>query len=85
MNPFVEALIQYWPTIVAGVAGLLGGLIVYLTKRVKYKQLLCEQEIANAELQKAIIEGSYIICPSCGTKIMLKSVEIKTGGIDNEK
>lgn len=84
MNPFVEVLLTYWPTIVSAAAGLIVGFIVYLCKRVKYKEALVEKETANIELQKIIVEGSYIICPNCGHKIMLKDTTIKTGGNENE-
>lgn len=84
MNPFVETLIQYWPVIIGSLAGLLSGVCLYLAKRIQYKKALVEKELENLELQKSIIEGSYIICPGCGTKIMLKSAKIYTGGTTNE-
>lgn len=80
MNAFVEALAVYWPTIVAALAGLVVGFFCYLKSRCKYKQALTEKETENIKLQEVIVEGSYIICPHCHQKIMMKDITIKTGG-----
>lgn len=85
MNPFIQALQTYWPTIVAALSGLIIGFVAYLKARLTYKTTIAEKDTANAELQKVIIQGSYVICPDCGKKILIQSTTIHTGGIENEK
>lgn len=34
-------------------------------------------ETEKAQLETAIVSGSYIVCPNCGHKIFLKDVEVK--------
>jgi len=36
-----------------------------------------ELEIEKIELQKAIYNGTYILCPNCGEKIYLKDMKFK--------
>lgn len=76
----VETLIEYWPALVSGISLILGGLLTYIVARLKYKTKVAEKETTIAELQKAIIDGSYILCPSCGEKIYLKDAKVYTGG-----
>lgn len=84
MEKWLDVLFTYWPVIVSALAGLGVGFLTYLTKRTKYKTALVEKETENLELQKAIYEGSYIICPECGKKIFLKDSKVYTGGIKDE-
>lgn len=79
-NIFIDCL----PAIITGVAGLAGGFIFYLSKRLRFKTMVTEKEIENVKLQKAIVESSYIICPGCGKQVYLKDTKIYTGGVLNE-
>lgn len=81
----LETIIEYWPVLVTGLLGLGSAIGTYLIAKAKAKTKEAELELANIELQKAIIEGSYILCPSCGEKIFLKDAKIYTGGKKDEK
>lgn len=76
---------SYGPQIVSLIAPLLSAIVAFLivffnSKKAKfeYKEALAQKEKENLALQKAIIEGSYIICPNCGAKIFLKDVQVYT-------
>lgn len=73
------------PVIIASastIATALTAALVAILNAVKAKASLKEQlamaETANAELKKAIVESAYIVCPQCGTKILLKDQKIYT-------
>lgn len=84
MDKILEVVMANLPSIVTGICGLITGVIVFLCKRLKYRSILAEKDIENAELQKAIVTGSYVICPACGNKIKLVDTRVYTGGITNE-
>lgn len=48
-------------------------------KALEIENIKLEQK--SKDLEKAIIDGSYIVCPACGHHIFLKDVEIKTKGV----
>lgn len=77
---FIASVITILVTCIASIFG------VTVKMRADKKAL----EIANTGLQeeklrleRAIVEGSYIICPKCGHRIFLRDVEIKTKGVND--
>ena len=52
--------------------------INYAKKRAELKEAQATAEAEKAALQKAIVDGAYIICPSCGEIIYLKEQKIHT-------
>lgn len=85
MDNLIALLSDNLPSIITGALGLITGVIIYLSKRLKYKTQLVDAEIAKVELEKVIAAGSYIICPSCGKKIFIQDTKIYTGGIKDEQ
>ena len=80
-----DFLNSYGAQIVSLITPLLSAFVAFLvvffnSKKAKYeyKEALAKKEKENIALQKALIEGSYIICPSCGSKIFLKDVTVYT-------
>lgn len=80
-----EFLNSYGAQIVSLITPLLSAMVAFLvvffnSKKAKYefKEALALKEKENLALQKALIEGSYIICPNCGSKIFLKDVQVYT-------
>lgn len=80
-----EFLNSYGAQIVSLITPLLSAIVAFLvvffnSKKAKYeyKEALAQKEKENLALQKALIEGSYIICPNCGSKIFLKDVQVYT-------
>ena len=76
----IETLIEYWPVIVTALCGLCSAVVTYLIAKTKARTKEAELEAVNVELQKTMIEGSYILCPSCGSKIYLKDAKVYVGG-----
>lgn len=86
---FKEWFIENWPYIASVITAILTcvlGSLGYTVKvRSDNKALTIEKtrlEEEKTRLTRAIIEGSYIICPNCGEEIFLKDVEIKTKGVN---
>lgn len=85
MDSIIDLLIDNLGSIISLASGLIIGFIVFLTKRIKYKTALIEKDLENVKLQEAIINSSFVVCPSCGKKIQLKDSKIYTGGTLDEK
>lgn len=86
---FKEWFLENWPyiaslitVIVTAVLGSLGYNVKVSSdnKALRIEKTKLEEE--KTRLTRAIIEGSYIICPNCGEEIFLKDVEIKTKGVN---
>lgn len=80
-----QFLNSYGAQIISLVTPLVSAIVAFLvvffnSKKAKfeYKEALAQKEKENLALQKALIEGSYIICPNCGSKIFLKDVQVFT-------
>ena len=76
---------ELMPIIISSASVIIGALsaaLIAILNAVKakatLKEKLAEAETANAELKKAIVESAYIVCPQCGTKILLKDQKIYT-------
>lgn len=80
-----QFLNSYGAQIISLVAPVASAIVAFLvvffnSKKAKYefKEALALKEKENLALQKALIEGSYIICPHCSSKIFLKDVQVFT-------
>lgn len=81
MSIFIDNL----PVIITALVSVISAFLTMLLYMINKKKKLIELEIANVELETAIIKGSYIICPECKAKIYLKDTKVFTdGGISNE-
>lgn len=84
MKELLSQIIPYLPAIIttAGtVAAAICAMVVAYAKA-KTAKAECETEKAvlekeKVQLEQAIINGSYIVCPNCGTKIYLKDVSVQ--------
>ena len=70
-------------TVITALTAALIAILNAVKAKASLKEKLAEAETANAELRKAIIESAYIICPQCGTKILLKDQKIYYTKEDN--
>lgn len=84
MSAFKDFLVNNLDLILSVVVVLASSIATLCGFKVSYNKEKNQLQIANAELakakaelEKAIIDGSYIICPHCGGKIVLKDVQIK--------
>lgn len=78
-------IMSYVFTVLAAFVSFL--VVFFNSKKAKYeyKEQLAKKETENLALQKAIIEGAYVICPSCGSKIFLKDAKVYTQEVKNEE
>ena len=88
----MEILKEYLPQLLTIAVTILSALSACLvmffnSKKAKYEyqKTLTEKETENLALQKAIIEGSYIICPNCGHKIFLKDQKVFTQEVKKDE
>lgn len=72
---------NYLSTAIVAVLGIVSAFSAYLVSAINNKKKLKEVELANielkkeqAELQLAIYNNSYTICPFCGEKIYIKDM-----------
>lgn len=82
MNEFIQQVLPYLPAIIttagAVAAAICGVIIAWSKKTTAQNELELEKaqlEKDKVELERTIYEGSYIICPQCGRKIILKEME----------
>ena len=78
MQELLPIMITATTTIVTALTATIVSWLNASKAKARYKEKLAEAEKANAELKKSIIENAFIICPNCGTKIILKNQEIHT-------
>lgn len=78
MQELLPIMITATTTIVTALTATIVSWLNASKAKATYKEKLAEAEKANAELRKSIIENAFIICPNCGTKIILKNQEIHT-------
>ena len=78
MQELLPIMITATTTIVTALTATIVSWLNASKAKARYKEKLAEAEKANAELRKSIIENAFIICPNCGTKIILKNQEIHT-------
>lgn len=78
----LELIISLITILVASFASIAGISVKWRSdkKALEIENVKLEQK--QKDLEKAIIDGSYIICPNCGHQIFLKDVEIKTKGVN---
>ena len=76
MQEIWETTKTYLPSLITAIIACGVAFFAYLKNRANFKAKQTELEIENIQLKKAMIEGSYIICPNCGTKILLKDTKI---------
>ena len=88
-----EMLMQILPYLITAVCGIItagGTLIVSIMnakkKKYEYQEKLSEERSKNLaleakklELEKTMLEGAFIICPNCETKIQAKDMVFYTG------
>lgn len=72
MDIFLKCL----PEIASLLVGLVGAIVTFLITKYKGKKKQVELEIEKIELQKAVIENTMIICPTCKSKFKLKDAKI---------
>lgn len=82
MSEFLNQLVPYLPALIttagAVAAAICGVVIAWSKKTTAQHELEVEKtqlEKDKVELERTIYEGSYIICPQCGRKIILKEME----------
>ena len=97
-----ELILTHLPEIIIGIVGIISAasawiISIFNQKKAKaeYQTKLSEEkskslalEIQKAELQKAMIEGAFVICPNCKTKIKASELVFYTQeviGNENEK
>lgn len=85
MENLIALLSDSLPSLLTGGIGLAVGIVIYLSKRIKYKTEIVEAEIQKVELEKIIAAGSYLICPGCGKKIFISDAKIYTGGVKEDE
>lgn len=84
ITEFLPIIISGGTTLLAAVLGCLASF--FYAKKTKYdadatandlrkENLILQQE--KIELQTAIYNGTYILCPNCGEKIFLKDMQFK--------
>lgn len=78
----LELIISLITILVASIASLAGISVKWRSDKKALEIENIRLETKQKELEKAIIDGSYIICPNCGSKIFLKDVDIKTKGVN---
>lgn len=78
MNELLPIIITAASTIATAMTATIVAWLNASKAKANLKEKLAEAEKANTELKKAIIDNAYVICPNCGTKIILKNEEIKT-------
>lgn len=44
------------------------------------EEAIAKLELEKVELQRTIINGSFVICPKCGEHVVLKDAEVKLKG-----
>lgn len=84
MRDLIAQLIPYLPAIITTAGTVAAAICAMIVANAKAKTAKAECEIEKATLEKekvqletAIINGSYIVCPNCGTKIYLKDVQVQ--------
>lgn len=85
MTQLLESLLPYIISLGSAIIAALISLFTCLKSRSEVKQKKQELEIVKiekeksiAELEKSVIENSFIICPHCGTKIKVKDMDFRT-------
>ena len=78
MQELLPIMITATTTIITALTATIVSWLNASKAKATYKEKLAEAEKANAELRKSIIENAFIICPNCGTKIILKNQDIHT-------
>lgn len=78
MQEILPIMITAATTIVTALTATIVSWLNASKAKATYKEKLAEAEKANAELKKSIIENAFIICPNCGSKIILKNQELHT-------
>lgn len=83
MNEIIETLTPFISPIVSSLAAMIIAFVYAAKCHADKLKVKAEKDIAVAELEKenlalqrSIVENSYIVCPSCGTKIRLSEAEI---------
>lgn len=76
----MDTILKVLPELITLVVGLIGAIVTFLITHFKMKKKHTELEIEKIELQKAVIENTLVICPSCKAKFKLKDAVIASEG-----
>lgn len=84
MSELISQLTPFISPIVSSLAAMIIAFVYAAKVHADKLKIQAEKEIAvselekeNLALQKAIVENSFIICPSCGEKIKLSEATIQ--------
>lgn len=96
MKEVIKEVLPYLITALCGIITAAGTLIVSIMnskkKKYEYQEKLSEERSKNLaleakklELEQLMLEGAFIICPNCETKIKAKDMVFYTQEVDYEK
>lgn len=72
----MDTILKVLPEIITLGVGLIGAVTTFLITHFKMKKKQADLEIEKIELQKAVIENTLVICPSCKAKFKLKDAVV---------
>lgn len=82
LTEYLPIIIPVVSSIVTAAAGVVLAWLSASKAKAEAKEATSKLEIANAELElekttleTTIVEGTYTICPNCGSKISLKDIK----------
>ena len=96
MFEMIKEILPYLITAICGIITAAGTLVVSILnakkKKYEYQEKLSEEraknlalEVKKVELEKTMLEGAFIICPNCDSKIMAKDMIFYTSNKEESK